>query len=84
MNEDLIQKLHYVLHYVTEELLYPIGTNITTNALKVLIYLDFIAPCYICSILADMLHHLLFLYTCQSTKLRKNPGEVSKSHSSPS
>lgn len=27
MNEELLQKLHYV----TEKLFYPIGTNITTN-----------------------------------------------------
>lgn len=41
-------------------------------------------PYYIYSILVDMLHHLLFLYTCESTTQRKNPGEVSKSHLSPS
>ncbi len=35
MNEELLQKLHYV----TEELFYPIGTNITTNNLEILVFL---------------------------------------------
>ena len=34
MNEELLQKLRYV----TEELFYPIGTNITTNNLEILAF----------------------------------------------
>lgn len=43
MNEELLQKLRYV----TEELFYPIGTNITTNNLEILAFLHFIAPYYL-------------------------------------